>query len=122
MTMQEAFNKAYLGLKAQGFCRAINNEDTCVYLAKDGKKCAIGQLLEGENGKNVLGSVHSPYIIEVEGGRVTSKEVRFKEIEGLPMDFLAALQVAHDSGRGHPKYMEHNLRKVAEYYNLTVPE
>ena len=48
MTMQEAFDKAVLGLASQGFKRSVAADGiSCSYNGVDGRHCAIGWLTTG---------------------------------------------------------------------------
>lgn len=45
---QDHFNKAYLGVIAQGEPSVNTTEGTCVYLSPHGSKCAVGHILSAE--------------------------------------------------------------------------
>jgi len=110
---QEMFDRAWSGLKGQGFMRAVNSGvfgGSCTYLALDGKRCAWG---------------HVDTSLTDELGGVTGLHERgiglAKFLDNGDLLFATALQVSHDSGNT-PKKMELSLRDVAERYGLTVPE
>lgn len=115
MTEQEAFTKAVVGLRAQGFEKAMAayNNYSCAYAAKDGKKCAVGQLLTKEEAFFMEGKSIDA-ILRVWPERIPS-------LAGLDPMFLGRLQSAHDSAN-EPKDMELNLRMLAERRGLTYPE
>lgn len=108
MTRQEAFDKAWLGLKSQGWGKASIVErkgERCVYLTEDGKRCAFGWCLTEEQARTAAGSAYT---------------VCFNQ--RIPYDeFYTDLQRAHDQSSG-PENMQAKLRGVADRYNLTVPE
>ncbi len=114
---QEVFNKAYLGLAAQGFRRSIKNEadedEMCRYRSPNGLKCAVGHLLTDEQ-----------YTPEMEGNSILSLErltgVDLGEVFGVDMMFLQDLQECHDSGL-EPSEMIESLVAFAERFGLTVP-
>lgn len=113
--LQQAFNKAYLGLKAQGFERSHENE-ACLYRGPDGKKCAIGHVIPDEH-----------YRPEMEDGSVFYIAQRCPEalpvgLRGMPAQrALHRLQRCHDQALD-PEDMQRRLVHYAEDWGLTVPE
>lgn len=132
MTHQEAFTKAYLGLKAQGFERAITGRESeygpaCMYRTDDGKKCAFGHLIPDElyTPKFEGNSVH--YFFNPLGLYDEDKETKkaaIKIVEELfdegDASFLRQLQICHDDGNT-PPLMKQLLEQFAFENNLTIP-
>jgi len=109
---QEMFDRAWNGLKGQGFTRALDSGvfgGSCKYLADDGKRCAWG---------------HVDTSLTDELDNVTGLHERgvglAKFLDEDDLIFAMSLQVAHDAGNS-PGKMEESLRRVAERYGLTVP-
>lgn len=113
--LQQVFDKAYLGLKAQGFERSHENA-TCLYRGPDGKKCAIGHVIPDEH-----------YRPEMEGCSVLyitrwCREALPVGLRGMPAQLaLYRLQRCHDQARD-PEDMQRRLVHYAEDWELTVPE
>jgi hypothetical protein len=111
MTRQGIFDKAWTGLKAQGFMRSMRGKG-CAYRGAEGRRCAIGHCIPD-----------AAYRDEWEGRRYDA----FAAI-GLPRMYQdehefywgVRLQGCHDSGRT-PAGMEENLRDFARKHNLTIP-
>ena len=114
--LQQAFNKAYLGLKAQGFERSHKGGSGCRYRGPDGKKCAIGHMIPDEH-----------YRPEMEGGSVCFIAESYPEalpvgLRGIPAQHaLHRLQRCHDQA-SNPEDMKRRLVNYAEDWELTVPE
>lgn len=105
MDNQTAFNKAYLGLKAQGFERSANpNYGLCLYRGPNGLKCAIGHIMSNEQYSGESVRLNS-YCIEL----------------GLDYYFAKRLQLAHDNALDSSG-VEYALKNVAIAYGLTIPE
>lgn len=113
MTIQEMFNKAYLGLASQGFQRCISEDGRCVYSSNDATMhCAWGWV-DPSLGPEVTGSVKSLRDNSMMGVAATLSE--------SDLIFALELQNAHDSA-ADSKYMRTRLGVVARNYNLTIPE
>lgn len=120
MNRQEAFDKAYKGIVAQG--RGSSNDWQCLYRGDGGTKCAVGQLLSDEQ--------ITRYGIRNSQGVSELAPELLDEL--LPCDskagvFLSELQDAHDQATwcAVPNFIEaFKLRAadVAKKYELTVPE
>ena len=121
MDKQEIFNKAYLGLKSQGFAKSFDGK-VCLYRDTEGRKCAVGYLIPDEL-----------YSVDMEGWVVSILVERFPEIAKIlgvqdsdgpiPVSFLSfldELQMCHDFGHT-PEKMEKNLQDFAHDCSLTVP-
>ncbi len=114
MNKQEAFNKAYLGLKSQGFQKSLYDgvEGICAYRGKLGLKCAVGHIISDEE-----------YRVEYDDWALGVTDVisRCPSLAGLAVHFLIDIQRAHDRS-AISKNMEEMLHDVAVKYALTVPE
>lgn len=114
MTRQEMFNKAYLGVLAQG---GLGKSATggCMYTTPDGKHCGVGQLLTPEQ----LAMIRRDDILNSD----TPKELVKANI--LPADFDVAfanvLQETHDNANDLQEFAE-DMTTLADAYGLTVPE
>jgi hypothetical protein len=108
---QEWFNKAWAGLKSQGFERSVNSNDTCYYRGTEGRRCAIGWLMPDEN-----------YRPEFEGNAATADIISACGINPTDsnMGWLCNLQSMHD-GYHTPEEMVVALRRFAEQSGLVVP-
>lgn len=116
LTLQEMFDKAVRGLYRQGWAQAMD-DNTCVYEAADGKRCAWGHV--------DTGLAHP----DNKGGSVYNLEYTRRGIAAsLPailggLRFAGDLQAAHDNGGDplDPARMIMRLKSVAERYGLTWP-
>ena len=116
---QKLFNTVYLALIKQGEPAVRNG--TCTYLDHTtGHKCAIGHLLpEGHEAQGSRGSVRALNYVYPE---------LFKK--GADVDFLTAVQRAHDHPRLNLGYtgtrwveaFKKRMRLIAAEYKLTVPD
>lgn len=122
MNRQQAFNKAYRGLANQGFVRSTKSDGVqCMYRGIRGRKCAIGQLIP--NGQ------YRPEFENFTGRELDSleaPELFHRLADDLGIDFLAALQIAHDgSGPEYqdrtPDEMRDRLETFACAYDLEIP-
>lgn len=113
MNRQEVFDRAVSGLRSQGFEKSMD-EGTCSYRANDGKKCAIGWLVDDAN-----------YDPTLEGRGANCDEViemaRIYDVKEGDTLFLAYLQQVHDYAT-NPKDMQKRLMKFAEEYGLDSKE
>ena len=101
-TRQEAFDRAYLGLRSQGFDQATGTPQGCVLLDSKGNRCAVGHLLEKP-------SLNQGF---------TADSVALTQHD---THFYDSLVRAHDYGTT-PTEMEQMLRQVAAEFNLEVPQ
>ena len=109
-TRQEAFTRAYLGLRAQGFKRAMATGSTpcwgvawgCVLRDDVGRRCAVGHLLDG--------------LPLNQGGTPESRALCLTDVR-----FYNALRNAHDNGYS-PTGMQASLHAMAAEFNLEVPQ
>lgn len=119
MNMQQAFNKAYLGVLKQGRL-AWDDYGTCSYRYQDGRKllkCGIGHLLAKKD--------YSPEMERKEVRILADRELLPPNLYRLPTEFLVDLQDAHDNVKLFSKTQmedfKKNMRVVADKYDLTVP-
>lgn len=118
--MQQHFTTAYAGLASQGFERSVrSNDDACLYRAPDGRKCAVGHILPDEA---ISMNMNGGSIGDLTSVNNLADEILFGDSSYDEMgNFLNDLQDAHDSAYT-PDAMRSNLRAVATYHHLTVPE
>ncbi len=114
-TRQEAFNIAYLGLKAQGFERAIANDSSCRYRAPEGKKCAFGHLLSDKLYTPAFEGRTATAVINELNRCKTKHPFRIED-----RDFYDNLQQVHDEGNTL-EVMQKGLKLFAKNNNLTIP-
>ncbi len=116
MNRQEAFDKAYKGIVAQGCISLLDNSFNCAYRGADGAKCAVGHLITDEQiTKYAIGNTVAVY---------SFPEELIAEL--LPEDddamlFFEELQGVHD-GAGGVSEFKTRAAKFAKEYKLTVPE
>ena len=118
MTPQEIFDKAYLGLKAQGKqCTAAHGG--CVYNGPNDTHCGIGMLVE-------------PSVCAEWEGHDVEAVIRFaKEGDDLPgwfeanVKLLDAIQCAHDcvTDWRHDEFgFEAQFKDIARRFDLEIPQ
>jgi hypothetical protein len=123
MTKQEMFDKAYLGLNAQG-CGSYSDKG-CLYNDGKGNKCAIGHLiddstaLEWDKGSNI--SIRSILTNSNSGKSIP------EYIDVTLVDFMEAMQSRLHDGCyttwNDPVYgFEVGSLMFATAYGLTIPE
>lgn len=118
MDKQEIFNKAFLGLKAQGFNQSITDTKKCLYRGPDGMKCAIGHIIPDELYKKNW-DVKSKTVDFLPN--TLWKKLGIDWLSNNMYQFLMALQRIHDNCR-NPELMEARYREFARENNLSVPE
>ena len=118
-TKQAAFNKAYLGIIAQGGASIANNGG-CMYRGNNGAKCGVGHLINDDD-----------YKAEIEDNGIGSltKAGHVRAYGELTTSFLGGLQSAHD--RAHkmsrqneePFFKEfvYQMKHFAAAHKLDVP-
>jgi len=114
-TKQQAFNIAYLGLKAQGFERAVSDKEQCQYRAPDGKRCAFGHLLSDKLYRSSFENKAAFAVINNLCDLNISHPFTFTD-----RGFYDNLQEVHDNGYT-PEVMEEGLKLFAKNNNLTIP-
>lgn len=115
LTRQEMFDRAFIGLRSQGFQRCVDDTATCVYHGRNGTHCAWGWV-------DPDGTPHGN-----SGGGVLTLRVAHRGLAARlsedDLEFAVDLQSVHDSGWARSTVqMEPRLRDFASKYNLTVPE
>lgn len=118
MTMQEIFDKAYLGLKGQGFIKSVaddrvatmwENTVDCRYRGAFDCRCAAGHILPD-----------SSYDSGFEGSNVYGVDYFNTNFSGDVIIFIRELQSSHDSATS-PEDMRDKLEEYAKDYDLVVP-
>lgn len=114
MTLQEAFDKIYTGLRGQEWGQSVSIQTaSCAYRGAEGRKCAIGFLIPDDK---YLPEMDGTYPWNVEQVMNYLKE-DFTDDEIL---FLCRCQHIHDV---HPyEEMKFHLEQLARDHNLTIPE
>lgn len=114
LDMQEIFNKAYRGLRAQGFERSIGADiacngaalPRCLYNGPDGKHCAIG------------------WVWSIDPKYENRSVWQLPMVDDGLIGFLIKLQKAHD-GDPDEKYTNQEMKKaleqVASEYQIQIP-
>ena len=104
-TRQEAFNRAYLGLRAQGFKQALKRgvAGACVLMDDEGRRCAIGHLLAD--------------VPTVNQGLTTESQALLTS----DWPFYSRLRRAHDNGYC-PARLKTSLHELAAEFDLEVPQ
>lgn len=126
LTIQEMFDRAWNGLKAQGFQRAYLLGAGCSYFDDSGRRCAWGHVDPEGTRFAMNASVNTLKLrgiglaVQLEG-LDPKGDGCFDALAGSPLAFASDLQNAHDQAE-EPMLMERNLRGLAERYRLTVPE
>ena len=127
---QAHFNKAYLGVIAQGEPATAYSPHTssglrCVYLADNGSKCAVGHLLSEEELQkygDVLGGVDDLW-----DGMYLREDADHDHPFYEDARFYDAMQNKHDnlmgySGTEFVEAFKQEMASFARFYNLTVPD
>lgn len=105
---QEIFDRAYTGLKGQGFRQARDADGKCVGLASDGTRCAVGHAYPGLTpGRRISDAYYQAH--------------RDLGDDWKGSAFLRALQRAHDDLPSDPDRMQARLAHVAITYGLAIP-
>ena len=109
LTRQEIFDKAWTGLKGQGFVQSLECGG-CMYRGDNGLRCAIGHIIPD-----------SRYDEGLEGLWAGHPKVRrAASIHIRSGTFASILQDCHDH-YPTPANMERALRDFARDHNLTIP-
>jgi hypothetical protein len=141
-SLQEIFNKAYLGLAKQNWRRAMvmssNGRPACAYRAEGGLKCAIGhvvpdELVTPDIGTKTIHRILHGYITDNKSLCETPNVEWTKLFQKIPVHVLAELQSCHDDARiafehdqdvtdlYDEEHMKNKLDRFAFKYKLTVP-
>lgn len=112
---QKAFDRAWNGMKAQGFRQSADRLNSlvtprCLYAGPDGMRCVAG---------HACGDF--AHLLK-EGDGILYQEVSSRFTDDA-LAVLLVLQASHDDfASSAPEKMELRLRHVASEYNLSVPE
>lgn len=109
---QEAFDKAYAGLSAQGFAQSSLG-DRCKYRGPDGRRCAVGHLIPDDEYREEFDRPFSGLLLYGVRRQCPS-------LSGVSLRRLIELRRAHDRTRG-PDDMRERLLRVAKMFQLTPP-
>ena len=110
MTNQEMFDKAWNGLKSQGFERCMSRIKRCVYSDSNGKHCAWGWI-----DKSLTDEIYCVEDLFQLGVGVAAT------LSASQLDFVVRLQICHDNAF-NAEEMQENLRNLAKEFYLIVPE
>lgn len=120
ISKQEMFDRAWNGLKAQGWRVSYKKDVGCVYKMQDGNKvlrCAWGHV-------DPEGTEHCESSASVETLRNLSIGLA-GFLDYGQLDFACALQQAHDrhrpSGSKVSRTMAEDFRRLAAFEGLTIP-
>lgn len=127
---QDHFNKAYLGVIAQGEPATTPSSYgssglRCVYLTDNGSKCAVGHILTEEELRkygSVMGGVSDLWNDMYSRGDADYEHPFYAD-----GSFYSAMQERHDDLMGYsgPEFVEafkQEMREFAKIYELTVPD
>jgi hypothetical protein len=126
MTKQEMFNKAFLGLKSQGFERAATEKDGCMYAVRDDagkvvKRCAWGWVDPVATEHVSAGAIWTLRRLGVGlAAELDGFQDEYLAVPGSDFDFADQLQKEHDHAVW-PAGVEQGLRNLAARFGLTVP-
>jgi hypothetical protein len=109
MTAQKVFNKVVKHLRKQGH-KALNEKDLCMYLAKDGSKCAFGCLIRTSEYRPEMERKCITWIFD---NGIASLRNRLQSFKQLVVD----LQYIHDCIS--TESWEVHFQKVADLHALT---
>jgi hypothetical protein len=114
-TPQELFDKAYLGLVAQG---KRSYENGCKYRTKDGLKCAVGFLIDDKTAEewDNFGSIDQVKC------HIDREDLPDWLFTNSPM--LQRIQQAHDDLADDDAFIiefKHEMANIATSYGLKVP-
>lgn len=113
MTRQEMFNRAWKGLKAQGWQQAIEGP-TCVYLTPDGRRCAWGHV----DPEGTAYGRGSPVSSLARNGIGLAAHLSPGDLS-----FAIQLQQTHDGAApGDSRSLERAMRDLARLFDLSIPD
>lgn len=131
LTLQECFDRAYLGVINQGHKSSVvdqHGQSTCQYRGPNGAKCAVGHLILDEH----IGTLSetNPSCPGSAGTTVFDQHHLIEalknsgvSVEALPM--LSRLQTAHDAPSAGESFIEEFKQSafgVAKLFSLNVPD
>lgn len=121
LTRQEQFTRAYLGLAKQGFARSSTSKHataTCLYRGPEGRKCAVGHLIDDDE---FIENTNSMGVYGLIQDMCCREDVHMYTYGRKEINFLSDLQTVHDSGFT-PEKMQAELSKFAEAQGLEIPQ
>lgn len=120
MTLQEIFDKVYLGMESQGWRKSTRMVaatslhpavECCAYRGENGLKCAAGQLIPDEL-----------YDVEFEDQAFYSDDFKIihnkLDLTEVQINFVSMLQNAHDNYTD----IKRRFEDIAQLFILTIPE
>ncbi|TPL42591.1 hypothetical protein [Mesorhizobium sp. B2-4-5] len=116
MITQQTFNTTYLGLQAQGWQRSYSEtEMACLYRGPNGRKCAIGHLIDdGDYTSDMDALDSSPGCFNLEDFR------RRGMLMELSLAEFKLLRKAHDNNE-EPDEMKAAFEDIAFDLELRIP-
>ena len=121
MTPQEMFDKAYLGVIAQGE-KSTKPDGSCAYRGQNGSKCGIGHLIPDDLAEAWDARTNSSI-----GHIRSTKAYPIPEFIRTNIGLACAMQGAHDNCDQYDhhafiKEFKYRMAQVAEDYKLTIPQ
>lgn len=122
--LQRIFNRAYLGLKSQGFRKSLDEPwketDSCAYRGQNGLRCAIGHCIPDEKyTPKIEGKAAHLTFYYLDDDLLSGiNEIEFVDHIAHPMDDL---QEAHDESSS-PEDMKLLLERFAGNHGLSIPK
>jgi len=116
MTLQQAFNAAYIGVLAQG-CKSTNEEGNCLYNDGKGNKCGIGHTMPEGTDVTECNRMGAVQLADVGHPSVE----HLSEISRRDID---QLQGCHDfavAGKTFIVEFTANMERLAILRGLTIP-
>jgi hypothetical protein len=123
MTKQEMFNKAWTGLKAQGFVPCADSFGSCMYRdPESGRRCAFGHLISDEEyNEDLEGLSASQVINSISRDRWSFDLTTFADgLQGIHDHVVN--ENAEITSKETAKKLENRLREFAVNRNLEIPE
>ena len=124
-TLQQVFDRALNGIRAQQYRRAVSQLEGCAYLSHNGDKCAIGHCIDDpELARRIDSNPDADTSIEV----VLPLHSELQDLfNGIDAQVLSDLQEIHDKRAvcpggfytGSPEEFEQGMQSFAKVYGLT---
>lgn len=118
LTMQEVFDKALFGIRAQNYKQSLSTSAGCAYRGVNGTMCGIGHCLPDDIARSW----------DLYGGDTDIRSIanefpgEFERIfSGVSLDFLASIQDCHDyylGDKGKSVKWEIEMQALADKFNL----
>lgn len=121
--LQPVFDRAVAGLASQSFVRCTE-EGKCLYEAPNGMRCGVGHVVHDIDVLHEHGLISCGIWAVVEARPEVLEDIFGLELDEVPtwaVDFLSALQGAHDAGY-EPEHMKQSLVDLGKRYGLEIPE